>query len=186
MSGGLSAVSTSVTTGAPSAGRSLKGLRLGCAIHWNSCGRWGSTLRWRGCPAVARTARCGSGSSPPSSGCRWSGPANSEGAAFGAALLGGIAAGVLRRRHGRGVEMRARDRPGRARRGMGGSLRRALPALSRPVPGAAGALRRRRMNDLLRCHLFAGGRLRASHVRAVRRTSADLVAEFIRRVHVAY
>ncbi len=89
-------------------------------------------------PAAALRASCGSRSSPRCWGCRSRRTAVSEGAAFGAALLGGVAAGVFA--DAEDAVRAACARAGRwspSRRGS--AVRRALRALPWPVSDAADA-----------------------------------------------
>ena len=91
----------------------------------------------RACRAAVPAAACGSGSSRPCSASRSSCTESEEGSAFGAALLGGVAAGVFADVARGGRRMRSRHRHGRAGSRRGRRLRGAARALPRAVSGTA-------------------------------------------------
>ena len=171
------------TTAARSCARCWRASPTGCATRstcWSSSA-WSRSAAAR--RAAARARSCGCGSSPPCSSSRSSAPVVEEGAAYGAALLGGVAGGTWAR-HGRGRRrVRAGHGGGRARAGLDRALRRGQSALPRALPGAArrlaraearGRARRRSVAEPARTRRRAG-----SHVVPRQRTPAR--ARVIRR-----
>ena len=114
-------------------GRRLRASRLaGAAARAR-----GSRPRSAAFPAAGRAASCGAGSWPRCSASRSSARRRAEeGAAFGAALLGGVASGRLRRRGRGGRRLRPRHRPHRAgsRVGIAPTRRATLASVSCTPP----------------------------------------------------
>ena len=140
-----SPASRSATTAARSSGPCSRALPTGCATRSSCCGAWASRLTSAGCPAAEPAASSGSRIVASILGMPLERTMVEEGAAYGAALLGGVNGGGFADVHEASRAARPRARPDRAGAGLAGR------------PTSEGYARYRQLYPALRRLLVDGG-----------------------------